>query len=316
MRTTIVEFNRLWVMGQKPLVHEWINGEVMKYIENIFQEHSEVCFQMYQPAGIPWKSPQVLLTPSILRDTTLGFIKYTVPRKKLLNARSWLRTRLWHLARGLGWWLCPSQDSSGQTVLEVVQCLPQLLSMHNGFQALCVWMNQQSSWQLAVFFLPKFPNKAVFNAFFFFCLAFVLDINAWSEDFRNVYIINCSAWHGRISHAVCINVSTVVLNGRWEGRKGLAYSIISFLHLELKPQALTAEILRAVVRRKVEVIKSGDCPVQWISPGDSTNSLPWRERERRAVECLGENYHHLIKLIRNLLIKSPNLTPKLSHCLF
>lgn len=85
METSIVEFNRLWVMGHRPLIRGWINEEVMKSIKYIFLEKAEVCFQRCQPAGIPGKSPQVLLTPCILGDTTLSCYYIYSPMEKGLN---------------------------------------------------------------------------------------------------------------------------------------------------------------------------------------------------------------------------------------
>jgi len=61
---------------------------------------------------------------------------------------------------------------------------------------------------------------------------------------------------------VCCNASTAVLNGVADRRKEFVFSIISFLHLELKPQELTGEILRTFIRRMMRVIKSDDGPLR------------------------------------------------------
>lgn len=69
---------------------------------------------------------------------------------------------------------------------------------------------------------------------------------------------------------MCCDASTAVLNGAVNRRKGFVFAIINFLRLELKPQELTGEIFKAVIRRMMIVIKSDDCPVTQTIPGDCT----------------------------------------------
>lgn len=167
---------------------------------------------------------------------------------------------------------------------EMVQSLPpQFQDLKCGFQG--IFLSSGSAYSYA-----DLQTKQNWSQFLLF-LGYYLDINIQSKD-----LLIHFAWHRGLSPGVCCNASLAVLIGTADRRKEFVFSIISFLHLELKSQELTGEILRAVIRKIMRLIKSDKCPLKWTTSWIQYLKFtdPWRERGRWAIGYLGGDYHILL----------------------